>query len=313
MNLPTTSPAAFDLNDMAYFAQVVEHGGFSAAARATGVQTSMLSRRIAALEERLGVRLLQRSTRRIAVTEVGQRFLAHCNALVAEAQAARDTVDHTRSTPQGLVRMSCPPGMMQYGPMNAVLARYLVAHPQVQLQVELTNRRVDVIEEGFDLALRVRMPPLEDSGLVVRPLTRGNGVMVGSPALFALHGRPTRLEDLDALPSMGFGWTTGRHTWLFVAPDGSTAVRHHTPRLTVDDFNTLRQAALEGVGIVYLPRYIVESELASGLLEQVLPDYAGPVGIAHAVFPSRRGLVPAVRTLLDALAAGFAECGERGI
>lgn len=307
------SPATFDLNDMAWFAQVVEHGGFSAAARVLGVQTSLLSRRVAALEERLGVRLLQRSTRRMAVTEVGQRFLAHCQALMSEAQAAQDTVAQTRSTPQGTVRMSCPPGMLQYGPMNGILARYLAAHPLVQLQVEVTNRRVDVIEEGFDLALRVRMPPLDDSGLAVRPLTQGRAVMVGSPALLARHGRPQRLEDLDGMPSMGFGWTNGRYTWNFVAPDGTPVARSHTPRLTVDDFATLRTAALEGVGIVNLPQYMVQEELAAGLLELVLPGYTAPAGVAHAVFPSRRGLVPAVRVLIDALAAGFAECGEIGI
>jgi DNA-binding transcriptional LysR family regulator len=298
-----------DLDDMALFAQVVDHGGFSAAARALGLQTSRVSRRIAALEARLGVRLLQRSTRRVAVTEVGQRFYPHCAALLAEAKAAQDVVDRTRSAPQGLVRLACPQGLLQNG-VGAIVSRYLAAHPLVRLQVEATNRRVDVIDEGFDIALRVRNPPLEDSGLVVRPLAQSRVVMVGSPALLQRHGRPARLEDLDRLPTMGFGWApgqgAGRHAWTFAAPDGSAITHAHAPRLTVDDFATLRQAALDGVGIVYLPRYMVQAEVESGALERVLPDFSLPDGIVHLVFASRRGLVPAVRALVDALVEGFA-------
>lgn len=296
-----------DLDDMALFAQVVDRGGFSAAARALGLQTSRVSRRIAALEERLGVRLLQRSTRRVTVTEVGQRFYPHCAALVAEAQAAHDVVDRTRSVPQGLVRVACPPGLLQNG-VGALLSRYLAAHALVRLQVEATNRRVDVIEEGFDIALRVRTPPLEDSGLVVRPLAQSRTVMVGSPALLARAGRPARLDDLDRMPTMGFGWANGpgQHAWTFAAPDGRTLTHPHAPRLTVDDFPTLRRAALDGVGIVYLPRYLVQAELDAGALEQVLPDYSLPDGIVHLVFASRRGLVPAVRALVDLLVEGFA-------
>jgi DNA-binding transcriptional LysR family regulator len=165
---------------------------------------------------------------------------------------------------------------------------------------------VDVIEEGFDLALRVRNPPLEDSGLVVRVLAHGRIVMVASPALLAQHGRPQQLPDLDALPSMGMAWASGRHAWTFVAADGSTVSHSYEPRLAVDDFTTLKQAALEGVGIAYMPDYLVQEELANGLLEQVLPGYSLPQGIAHVAFPSRRGLVPAVRVLIDALVEGMA-------
>lgn len=297
-----------DLNDMYFFAKVVEHGGFSAAARALGVQTSRLSRRVAELEAQLGVRLLQRSTRRVSVTDVGQRFYQHCAALAAEALAAHDTVDRTRSEPQGLVRMSCPPALMQNG-VGTIVSRYMAAHPLVRLFIEATNRRVDVIEEGFDLALRVRNPPLDDSGLVVRVLVQSRVVMVGSPALLARYGRPQSLAALDALPSMGMAWASGRHAWTFIAPDGTEVAHSYQPRLVVDDFTTLRQAALDGLGIVYLPQYMVQEALDNGTLEQVLPGYTLPEGIAHAVFPSRRGLVPAVRTLIDALVEGFAASG----
>jgi len=294
-----------DLNDMAYFAKVVEYGGFTAAARVLGLQTSLLSRRLSALEARLGVRLLQRSTRRIALTDVGHSYLQHCKALMAEAQAAQATVEATRDTPRGLVRMSCPPGLLENG-VGGVVARYLADWPDLRLQVEATNRRVDVIEEGFDVALRVRRPPLDDSGLVVRQLTTGRAILVGSPALLQRCGRPAGPDDLARMPSMGFGWVAGRHSWALTAPDDSTYVHVHTPRLTVDDFTTLRQAALDGVGIVSLPDYVVQAALDAGTLEQVLPECTLGEGVAHAVFPTRRGLSPAVRLLIDALVAGFA-------
>jgi DNA-binding transcriptional LysR family regulator len=303
---PATGSRAHDLNDLVFFARVVEHGGFSAAARVMGIQTSSLSRRLQALEERLGVRLLQRSTRRISVTDIGQRYLQHCVALIAEAQAAQDTIEHTRAVPQGLIRLSCPVAMLQNG-VGEIVSRYLAHHPLVEIQVEATNRRVEVIEEGFDIALRVRSPPLEDSGLVVRILGQARATLVASKPLIAEHGMPVTPDDLDRFPSMGFGWVNGRHSWEFVTPTGQTLVKHHNPRLMVDDFNTLRRAALDGVGVVNLPRYVVQAELDAGTLVEILADHAGADGIAHAVFPSRRGLVPAVRGLIDALADGFAK------
>lgn len=303
---PSSGSRTHDLNDLVFFARVVEHGGFSAAARVLGMQTSSLSRRLHALEERLGVRLLQRSTRRISVTDIGQRYLQHCMALIAEAEAAQDTIEHTRAVPQGLVRLSCPVAMLQNG-VGDIVARYLAEHPLVEIQVEATNRRVDVIEEGFDIALRVRSPPLEDSGLIVRVLGQAQATLVASPHLIARHGKPTVPDDLDRFPSMGFGWVNGRHSWIFVTPGGQTLIKHHNPRLMVDDFGTLRRAALDGVGVVNLPRYVVQAELDAGTLVEVLADHAGADGIAHAVFPSRRGLVPAVRGLIDALAEGFAK------
>jgi DNA-binding transcriptional LysR family regulator len=303
---PATGSRAHDLNDLVFFARVVEHGGFSAAARVMGIQTSSLSRRLQALEERLGVRLLQRSTRRISVTDIGQRYLQHCVALIAEAQAAQDTIEHTRAVPQGLIRLSCPVAMLQNG-VGEIVSRYLADHPLVEIQVEATNRRVEVIEEGFDIALRVRSPPLEDSGLVVRVLGQARATLVASAVLVAQHGKPILPDDLDRFPSMGFGWVNGRHSWEFVTPTGQTLVKHHNPRLMVDDFNTLRRAALDGVGVVNLPRYVVQAELDAGTLVEILADHAGADGIAHAVFASRRGLVPAVRGLIDALADGFAK------
>src|SRR5689334_17894052 len=188
-------PAMQDLNAMYLFAKVVEHGSYSAAARALGLQTSKLSRRISDLERQLGVRLLQRTTRRVGVTEVGQTYYQHCAALEAEALAAQEAIDRTRAAPQGTVRVSCPISLVA-GAVGPIVAKFLSANPLVRVHVEMTNRRVDVVEEGFDLALRVRRPPLEATNLAMRKLGESEGAVVGHPALLARLGRPKHPSDL---------------------------------------------------------------------------------------------------------------------
>ncbi|MET0281187.1 MAG: LysR family transcriptional regulator [Steroidobacteraceae bacterium] len=292
------------LDDMYLFAKVVSAGSFSGAARELGLQTSLLSRRVAALEKELGVRLLNRSTRRIAPTETGRGFYRHCQALVTEADAAWDSVEQTRSAPRGLVRLSCPVQMLRM-PVAGVLTTLMVQYPEVRVQVEATNRRVNVIEEGFDIALRVRTPPLLDSDLVVRQLGSAEVILVGAPALFARQPLPRSITDLAGLPTLSQVYAGERYSWELTGPHGEPVVHRHVPRLMVDDFPLLLQAALDGLGIALLPEMIVREELAAGRLVPVLPDHRLPQGIAHAVFPSRRGMVPAVRVVLDALAAGF--------
>jgi DNA-binding transcriptional LysR family regulator len=301
-----------DLNAMYLFAKVVEHGGYTAAARALGMQTSKLSRHVTELEKSLGVRLLNRTTRRMSVTDIGNTYYPHCAALVAEAEAASDTVDRTRSVPQGLVRISCPVPLLE-SDVTVILSRYLVQNPGVRLYVDATGRRVNVVEEGVDIALRVRRPPLEDSGLAVRPLSSTRSILVGSARLFSgSRGfgkrlkRPAHPDDLAALPTLDMTSAAEKHTWDFLGPQGDELSVSHAPRMMADDFGTLRQAAIDGVGIALLPRYTVRQGLADGALEHLLPDYSSTEALVHAVFPSRRGLVPAVRGLLDALVKGFA-------
>lgn len=293
-----------DLHDMYLFAKVVEFGGYTAAAMALGMQTSKLSRHIAALEKQLGVRLLNRTTRRISVTEAGQTFYGHCVAVVAEAQAARDAIDRTRSVPQGLVRMSCPLALLQGG-LNQVVADYMARNPLVRVSIDATNRRVDVIEEGIDIAVRARTPPLEDSDLAVRTLATSVPMLVASPRLFLQSPRPQLVSDLARLPTLAMARAGDKYAWHLVAADGSRLAVPHTPRLVTDDMPSLRVAALSGLGVTQLPRDQVQREIDAGLLEPVLPQYSSPSLVVHAVFPSRRGLVPAVRGLLDALVAGY--------
>lgn len=301
-------PRMQDLNAMYLFAKVVEHGSYSAAARALGLQTSKLSRRISDLERQLGVRLLQRTTRRVTVTEVGQTYYQHCAALEAEAVAAQEAIDRTRSAPQGTVRMSCPISLMNGG-VSPIVAKFLAANPLVRVHVDMTNRRVDVVEEGFDLAVRVRRLPLEPTNLAMRKLGESEGVVVGHPALLARLGRPAHPNDIARYPTLSMTMAGDRYSWQFRGKDGSPISVNHSPRLMTDSFDALRAACLAGVGLAYVPRFVVHRDIQRGELEHVLPELGLGAGLTHVVFPSRRGMVPAVRALLDALVEGFNEAG----
>ncbi|KVN41997.1 LysR family transcriptional regulator [Burkholderia pyrrocinia] len=293
-----------DLNDLRLFTEVVEHGSFTAAARSLGAQTSKLSRRIRALEEELGVRLLNRTSRSLSLTETGRRFHQHCVALVAESKAARDIVDQTQARPQGTVRISCPVALLGSG-VSAIIARYIEDNPQVQVLLDATNRRVDVVEEGLDFAIRVRRPPLEDTDLAVRQLGVSVLILVASPALVARYPAPASIESLQEWPTLATASDSEKFVWNLVDADGQVRSWAHRPRLATDDLASLRMAAVQGIGVAILPREQVSADLQAGRLLHVLPELSMTPGLVHAVFPSRRGMVPAVRQLLDALAAGF--------
>ncbi|HEV7717994.1 MAG TPA: LysR substrate-binding domain-containing protein [Arsenicitalea sp.] len=293
-----------DLNDLYYFARVVEHGGFAPAGRALGVPKSTLSRRVALLEERLGSRLLQRSTRHFGTTEVGAVYYAHCVAMIAEAEAAQEAIDNTSAEPRGTIRVTCPISLM-LSSVAPIVSRYLAAHPQVRVQLSVTNRRVDVIEEGVDVALRVRFPPLENEGLVMKRLAESKQILVGSPALLDQLGRPGSPAELSRLPGLDLIRSSPRHAWELQDAAGQVVSIMFEPRYATDDMYALRQAAEDGVGIAQVADYVVMDQIAAGALEVILPDWTLPSGIVHAVFPSRRGLSPAVRSFIDFLATDF--------
>lgn len=290
-----------DLNDLYYFVKVVDHGGFTAAGKALNMPKSKLSRRIAGLEEEYGVRLLQRSTRHFSVTETGREFYTHCVAMLVEAESAREVMQRNGGEPQGIVRMSCPTALLAYR-IGDLVGQFMAAHPKVRVHLEATNRRVDVLGEGFDIALRVRFPPLEDSGLVMRVLSGSPQRLVASPAFMAARVAPANPADLGEFSSLDWG-PVRDHVWHLEGPDGATAQIRHRPRYITDDMTALRQAALRGIGVVQLPCMVVEEDLKKGDLVEVIPGWAPRGGVVHAVFPSRRGLLPAVRMLLDYLAA----------
>lgn len=300
-----------DLNDLYYFAQVVEHAGYAAAGRALGIPKSKLSRRILELEERLGVRLLQRSTRRLAVTEVGQEYYRHCVAMLVEAEAAQEAIDRSRSGPQGLIRVSCPPALVCFA-TGKIIARFMAANPRVTVELESTSRRVDVIGEGIDIAIRVRFPPFEDSDLAMRVLGTSPQRLVASPNLVADLVKPINPADLAALPSLGLGPLNREHVWQLSGPDEASVRIPYKPRLVTDDMSQLLYAATEGVGIAQLPDIVADEAIASGALVNLLPDWTPAAGTVQAIFASRRGLLPSVRSLIDFLAMDFGRLPKAG-
>jgi DNA-binding transcriptional LysR family regulator len=295
-----------DLNDLYFFAQVVEQGGFAAAARALDLPRSRLSRRIGQLEERLGVRLIHRSTRRFWVTEIGREYHRHCVAMLVEAEAAQEAIERVRAAPQGLVRVSCLPVLLYSWGINAMFAQFLADNSKVELHLEITNRRVDVIHEGFDIALRVGFSPREEKDLVMKVLVKYTHRLVASPAYLDGFARPQSPADLRALPSIIPRALYEADEWYLEGPNGATAKVAHRPRFIVTDVAATRLAVLHGVGVAALPTAAIETDLQDGALVDILPGWAPPAGLVYAVFPSRRGLLPSVRALLNFLAAELA-------
>lgn len=289
-----------DLNDMLYFAEVVDRGGFAAAGRALGLPKSRLSRRIAELEEGLGVRLLQRTTRKLSLTEAGDRFHRHCVAVREEAEAAAEDVAMVQSEPHGTIRVTCPVTLAQ-STIGHLVPQFLARHPQVRIDMQVSNRVVDLVQEGVDVALRVR-PTLDDSGsLIVKNLGQSHTLLVASPAQLERQGRPRTVDELQQLSTVAMSAADGRASWLLLGPGGREHEFQHRPCYTADDLLTLKFAVLQGTGMCVLPDYMCRLELEQSLLEEVLPGWAPRIGVMHAVFPSRRGLVPAVRRFLDFL------------
>lgn len=290
-----------DFNDYAYFAEVVAHGGFAAAGRAIREPKSKLSRRVAGLEARLGVRLIERSSRRFRVTEVGQAFYERCRAMVGEAEQAAALVAEAQAEPHGLVRFSCPTGLVEV--IQPIVTGFLARYPKVRLQLLAMDRSVDLIEERIDLALRVRVALTSDAALTMRSLGHSSRILVGSPQMACrLRGD---IAALAALPTLGTSDEIGEIEWQLERQDGATHRLRHEPRLTCSDFAAVRASAIADLGVALLPDHACAFALDGGQLVHLLPEWRAQRGIVHLVFTTRRGLPPAVRALIDHLAGQF--------
>jgi DNA-binding transcriptional LysR family regulator len=298
-----------DLNDLYYFAKVVEAGGFAAAGRLLGIPKSRLSRRIAELEERLGARLLQRTTRQLNLTAVGERYLRHCQAMLLEAEMADEAVASMSSEPRGRLRVSCPVGLA-HQMLPGVISNFLEKFPQVQLEVMLLNRRVDLINEGVDVALRVRDLGDEDPLLVTRRLRQAQMLMVASPAFLRGH-EINHPEDLKNLPVLGALEADRMVHIRMLDQQGKSYDLSLEARLGCEDFIVRKACTLSGQGFTMLPMMYCEQELENGSLVQLLPEWSLPGGWLQAVYPHRRGVMPAVRAWIDHLIESFNVCGDR--
>jgi DNA-binding transcriptional LysR family regulator len=297
-----------DLNDLYFFAGVVKHGGFSPASRALGIPKSRLSKHVARLELRLGVRLIERTTRRFQVTEPGEILFEQANSVVAGADAAENLMASARSDPRGLVRVSCPPGLARH--LEAVLPGFLESYPLVRVHVTVVNRQVDLIDERIHVAVRVRSRLDTDPLFTVRVLGTVRSVLVASPAFVARLERDLVIEDLANLDTLVHSDLGGANMMRLVGPHGRTLDITHEPRLSFGDFDVLRRLAIDGMGVALIPKDFCKDELQSGALVRVLPDWATPEAIVHAIFTTRQGLPPAVRAFIDRLARDFPKLGS---
>ncbi|WP_180012925.1 LysR substrate-binding domain-containing protein [Acinetobacter sp. YH16031] len=289
-----------DLDDFYCFAQVVEHGGFSAAERATDIPKSKLSRRVYNLEERLGVRLIQRSSRHFAVTDIGMNIYRHAQVMLSAAQAAHDLVDHLSTEPRGTIKISLPVSIAQ-NEMAKILPDFLKKYPEIKVQMMITNRRVDIINEGFDLALRVRTSLDDDPNLVIRQFEKIE------QHLFASQGYLNEFGDLktpEQLSEHKILSMAEEHTEQFLILQNEQQQQKKiriNPTVMGSDLNMLAQLAASGCGITLLPDNVVRQYVERGELVRVLSDWKTAHGIFHLVYPSRRGLLPAVRVFIDYL------------
>ncbi len=291
-----------DLNDILYFAKIVEHGSLSAASDALGVAKSVLSQHLARLESCLGVRLIQRTTRKLQITDVGMRYYQRCRAVLAEVERASTVIDDARGTPRGTVRLTSPINFSQ-AVLAPILSAFMREYPDVEVVLDITNREIDLIAEGYDVALRIA-PGIRASTLVVRSFLLKQHMLVASPAFVERHGEPRTPEDLRGLASLGGLHGTsrgGRHVWHLSGPGGETRLVPHSPRLVTEDIIVLKLAALAGCGVAELPPVSCRDELADGSLVQLLPEWSLPDMNLYAVFPSRKGVAPAVRCFIDYL------------
>lgn len=303
-----------DITNLALFAHVVEAGSFSEAARQLQMPKSTLSRRISDLEDELGVRLLNRTTRKLYLTDVGREFLVHCQTVVAAASAAEQVTQFVQEKPRGKVRISSPYAISQ-SLLVQILPEFMARYPDVSLDLVMTNKPVNLIEEQVDIALRVRAE-IEESSLIARELLPSANALYASPELINQLGAPEHPTDLMNWPAMSLHYSSGRYLWQFTSSANESLSLSYQPRLITDDMAMLREAARASQGVVSLPTYLCDEYEELGFIQRVLPTWKLPVGKLHMVYPYRRGLLPAVRVLIDFLlaemprAAGIAGIGR---
>lgn len=290
-----------DLKDVSFFVHVVERGGFTSAAELLGVQKSTLSQRIKVLEATLGVRLINRTSRQFAMTEVGGEFYRHALALLQSASAAEQAMRKRVVEPSGVIRMTVPVEISQCLLRN-VMPAFLNQHPKVAIQEHATDRFVDIVGEGFDLALRGHTSRLQDSNLIQRPIASMPWYLFAGPAYLERCAPIKHPADLAGHAIISIV-RRGPPQWQLRGPDDEAVTVQIVPRYQSNNLLSLKEAALSNLGIAALPGFLCRAELYAGSLRQLLPGWIASDAWLSALMPNRTGLLPAVRLLVDFLAA----------
>jgi DNA-binding transcriptional LysR family regulator len=290
------------LTDIAIFVKVVELASFTAAAEALETSQPVVSKAVTRLEEKLGARLLNRTTRRLSLTEAGSELYRRSAHALKEIENAEHEVARFQTEPRGTLRVSAPMSfsILHLGPF---VHEFLQAHPGISVELHMTDQRVDLIEEGFDLA--IRFGRLEDSNLVARKFTSCRQVLCASPAYLAKHGTPERPEDLLEHNCIVYSFMMTPREWRLSDAGGETHVVPVNGTLHSNNGLVNKAAAIAGTGIVLLPTFYIGEEVKAGVLKPVLCAFRPPEVSMYAVYPERRNLMPKVRTFIDALAERF--------
>ena len=284
-----------DLNEIAVFAAVARAGSFTEAARQLDMPKSTVSRKVSQLEERLGARLLQRTTRSLRLTDVGRTYYEHARRITEALAQAEQAVTQLQGVPRGLLRVTMP---LNFDYMRPVIASFLQSFGEVEVEVLSTDRLVDLVEEGFDVSIRAGR--LADSTLIAKRLGGMCSHVVASPTFLQTHPRPQSPDDLRSLPGILFGAGVARDGWLLEREGKQVSVRPKR-RLTANDFAMVREAALAGLGVAMIPVDTIAADLRAGRLEHLLCDWSSPLIPIHALYPSTRQLSPKLKAFLDHL------------
>ncbi|WP_186211028.1 LysR substrate-binding domain-containing protein [Burkholderia gladioli] len=291
-----------DLNDMYYFVQVVDHKSISAAARALSLPKSTISYRMNQLEVRLGARLFNRTSRQLAVTDIGSEFYRRAQIMIRDAQSAEYAVRQRLSTPSGLVRLTVAVATAQFA-MRGLLTEFCRQYPQVKVVQRTSDTEVDIVKERYDMAIRSHSLPLRDSNLIQRRLAPTPWMLFCSPSLLKgrepIHGP----EDLCNHPALFMARQGSVPQWRLRHENGGTRTMLIDPILMTDCMPTLKDAAIAGLGIVALPGYICKEEIAQGSLVRVMPEWTAADAAITALLPYGQNQLPSIRVLLDYLAA----------
>ena len=295
------------LNAMEVFVRVVQAGSFSAAARALDLTPSAVSKQIGRLEDRLGARLMNRTTRQLSLTEVGAGYYERASRILADIAEAERAVADLHGAPRGTLRLNLPHffGRRYVVPL---IPDFVAAHPEVRIHVTLNDRFVDLVEEGVDLA--VRIGELQDSSLIARRLVANRRVVCGAPDYFARHGRPRVPAELEGHNCLVYTYRASRNDWHFTTPEGGEEVVTVAGNLEANEAEALYSLVLAGFGIGLLPLWLVGPDLEAGRLEQACPGYHGPDSEISVVYPPGRHLSPKVRAFVDFLVERFAGWGR---
>ena len=291
------------LTEMEAFATVVDQGGFTDAARKMGISKSAVSKHVSSLEARLGARLLNRTTRRVIPTDIGLAYYDRARRVLNDAGEADSLVTAMQSAPSGILRIAVP---TDFGAthLSPVLGEFLNRYPDVSVNMVLKNRFIELISEGFDLA--IRMGEMDDSSLRARKICEASQRLIASPRYLAEHGRPQRIDDLNDHRLLYYSHNAASSVWKITAPSGEVRQVRSSTWFSVNDGQSLLNAAIEGLGIAYLPSFLYANAMKSGLVEDVMPELPFDVQSLYAVYPSGRFTQPKVRALIDFLVEKFA-------